>query len=166
MRFALGLATLTMAFTLASCGQDDSESAAEPSASPSSYSASASATEEPVVDEGESDDCRVAASKWAGRAGDHVLEMSTTAPAFAETVNVDDLEDLTSEIEVICSEGLVDPVHKANLALAEANFELSLCAMDPSMSSFGPSCDKPSTKKVRALADKAASSVGDVRQAL
>ncbi|MFD1948583.1 hypothetical protein [Nocardioides aestuarii] len=47
-------------------------------------------------------------------------------------------------------------MNEAMVPLARANYELSLCA-------FGGSCDPAATKRVRKLADKAASAVENVR---
>ncbi|GAA1478995.1 hypothetical protein GCM10009623_34410 [Nocardioides aestuarii] len=63
---------------------------------------------------------------------------------------------MVPERSVLCSDELEQAVNEAMVPLARANYELSLCA-------FGGSCDPAATKRVRKLADKAASAVENVR---
>lgn len=138
---------------LTACQSGDDSSTKE--ASSNRASQTETATEEPSP-EGETDDCRVAASLWADRMTDHVLRAKTTAPVMAETLDLDNLDDPSSTIKVLCSEELVQLVLEAHVHMAQANFEIGLCG-------FAGECDPPKTKKVRGLADKTAPLVGEVR---
>jgi hypothetical protein len=147
-----GIVAVLLLWALAGCGDDDASGAREePTSAPSTASESPTA---PAA--GESQECLVAAQTWADRATDHVLEAATTASAFGETLKLENLDDLGSEISVLCSDELDKAVKDAMLPLTRANYELSLCAFDGS-------CDPQAAKKVRKFADQAASAVGDVR---
>ncbi|WP_214055968.1 hypothetical protein [Nocardioides aquaticus] len=141
-----------LAVVLAGCGDDSSEG--ESTSAPSTE-APPSPSEEPAP-EGESDDCRVAAATWTDRVGEHSLDGSTTAPAFAETVNLDNLRALDSEMSVLCSKELYRAVQRTMVPLTEMNYELSLCALYDR-------CDPAAAKKVRALASDTAQANNKVR---
>jgi hypothetical protein len=108
----------------------------------------------------ESAKCLVAASKWADRMGAHVLDAVTTAPALGDMLNLGNLDDPTSVITVLCSEGLSQRVLDGNAGIAGVNFELSLCTLS------NAGCDAPQARRVRRLADQVANTVGNVRQQL
>ena len=161
MRPPVMLVMLVLA--LAACGGEDDRDPG--SAATGNPSTSSGATENSGPEE-ESTDCLVAASKWADRMTSHVLDASTTAPGLAEMLDLADIEDPSSEIKVLCSDAIEKPVLNANLALAKANYELSLCAVNPDDTGFGPTCPEPKAKQVRKLADNAAKLVGQVRRQL
>ena len=156
MQTPLAVIVLTFAVTLTACGSGDGNEASPPV---KTVTVTPSADESGPAPKGESDGCLVAANKWADRMSDHVLDAATTAPAFAETLNLDDLDDPTSEIKALCSDALAKPILEVNAKLANVNFELSLCA-------FSDTCDPAQTRRVRRLADQAANMVGDVREQL
>lgn len=169
MRLILGT---TLLLALTACGGDDSNSADDPgetvtiteSSEPADEPEEPEAPAEPV---GESQQCRVAATRWADRMTDVVLDASTTAPAFAQMLEgLPVTETPASDMTALCSDAVTGPMRQANLKIYEANFELSLCAIDYVDEGWGPTCKPKSAKKIRRLADQAAGFVGQVRTAL
>jgi len=156
MQALISVITLTLILAITACGSGDGNEALTPT---KNVTATPSAVESSPAAEGESAGCVVAATKWADRMTDHVLEAATTAPALAEALNLDDLDDPTSEVTALCSDALAQPILKANAKIANVNFQLSLCG-------FSDTCDPAKTRKVRRLANQTASMVGDVRNRL
>lgn len=166
MQARILVTALGLVLVLTACGDgDDGNEAAAPTKevtvteTVSSPTPTVTETEPSPTPAGESDGCLVAANKWADRMTDHVLDASTTAPVFAETLNIDNLDDPTSTVKALCSEDLTQAILDANAKIAEINFELSLCG-------FSETCDPSQTRKVRRLADRVAGMVGDVRNLL
>ena len=126
MRSLISVALLAVALAACSSGGDNSTVADDPTSTETAPE-SLTTTEPEPEPAGESADCLVTASKWADRMADHVIDAATTAPAFGETLNLGNLDDPTSEIKVLCSDKLAEPVLNGNAKIAKANFELSLC---------------------------------------
>lgn len=100
-------------------------------------------------------------SSFADRAGDHALSFATTAPAFGEQEQLEDLDDLLSEISVLCSVEVDDAARDVMVPLTRANYEISLCALNPDEMLGG--CRKPANDKVQGIGERAASLVGKLR---
>lgn len=153
MMFAATLAALAL-FT--ACGGSDDEGAAPPA---ETSAASQPASDEPELeatsDGAESAECRIAAAKWANRIDDLALEVLSNSILGAQAVNTGDLDDVTSEVKILCSEDLWQVVAKGNAAFAEANFEVSLCG-------FANECDDQQAKKVKKSADEATGLAAEV----
>jgi hypothetical protein len=160
-RYLIPIALL--ALTLTACGgsDDGSEDAATTPSTPSTSASSSAPTEEPT---GESTDCLLSATKFADRAGDHAIKFASTAPAFGETEDLSDLDDLQSEVSVLCSSTVVQSVADIMVPLSEANYEIAKCAFDPDPDLGG--CKKPQNDKVHGLGEDAASLIGDLRTLL
>lgn len=153
-------ATPLLLVSLVGCsgGSDDTadDQRSDPSSeTPSSEPVSAEETEAPVQ-EGETDECRVAASLWADRMADHVVTAMTSAAPLAETLDLSNLEEPASTIKVLCSDAITDPVLQAAVYIADVNWNLGLCGLSDT-------CNAKQTKKVRSVASKTAPLVGEVR---
>jgi hypothetical protein len=168
MRLQISVALIAVVLTSCGGGGDSSKVADVPPSAAKTVESSATEHPKPAGESsatnskpvGESSDCLVAASKWADRMTHHLLDASTTAPALGETLNLDDLDDPTSEIKVLCSGKLSQPVLNGNLKIAEANFKLSLCGFS------NTGCTAPLARTVRRLASQDAGIVGNGRHQL
>ncbi|WP_127479279.1 hypothetical protein [Nocardioides pantholopis] len=160
MRYLISAACLALAFTACAGDDEPTNAASDPSSEASSTAVSSEPTTEPEP-EGETTECRLSATKFADRAGDHALNFATTAPAFGEQERLEDLDDLLSEISVLCSTEVDEAARDIMVPLTEANFEISLCAINPD-EMFG-GCRKPANDKVHKIGERAAGLVGKFR---
>ena len=159
------VAVVALTLVLAGCGgaeATDQPAPGEPVTVTQTVEATPAETTPQTIEaaQSEPDQCLVAASKWADRVADHVLDLVTTAPAFGDTVNLRNLEDSLSTIKVLCSEDIQLPVREAMVKITEANYEVSVCAL------FGGACTGSQAKRIRRIANQAASLVGEMRNQL
>lgn len=165
MRYLISPAVLAVILTACGGGGEDQGAGAPvDSAASSSAPGSETSTAASVEPEGESTDCLLSATKFADRAGDHALSFATTAPALGEREKLQDLDDLLSEISVLCSDGVNNLANDVMEPLTEANFEVSLCAMNPDPAFGG--CRRAQNSKVHKIGERAASLVGQLRDTL
>jgi len=87
--------------------------------------------------------------------GGHIIDAATVA-AVTGDLDLQDTEEPTSTIKALCGEEISTLVLEVNTTMAEAAFEGSLCA-------FSGECPAEQTTTIRALGEKAAPLVGQVR---
>lgn len=167
MRYLISAALL--ALTLTACGGGDSETSATDEPSTTQPTSESTTTTEPAAPttsaepEGESTECLLSATKFADRAGAHALSFATTAPAFGEQEELSDLDDLLSEVSVLCSAPVNSQAIDIMVPLTRANYEVALCALD--FDDFG-GCQPAANRKVHKIGERAAGMVGDLRNLL
>jgi hypothetical protein len=153
MRRTFIVAMLLALFATGCTGESSPEEAAPSSvAPPESTKASPSAT----VETGESVACQLGATKWVDRINKHATDAIMGTAVIATTVNIDNLNDTTSRIKVLCSEELASMVLEANYEIALVNAKLRVCELSDGV------CGKPESRTILKSTDKIAELVGSV----
>lgn len=149
------LSALALLLVLTACGGGNDEGGEAGPTSAATETSSSEPTEAAPASPSittEPTDCLVAAAKWSGRAEKHLRQIRIQA-GFGEKVDVSDLDDLTSEIGVLCSDELVGLVESANTEFSLAAYEVALCAVKPSGALGG--CTLKAMGKIGRILDKA-----------
>lgn len=149
-----GIAVALLAVLATGCSSGSATKADAPSA-PASSSQSPAA-ESATADAGESVDCQLAAAKWADRINKHATDAIMGTAVIATTLDIDNLDDMTSEIKVLCSEDLANDVLEANYEIAKVNAYLRVCELSDNV------CSRADSKKILRSTDKIGRLVSEV----